>query len=119
MRDGSYPGSYPATGIASPTGTAGARRPPKQRDLFLILLEALYESRRRKIERVLLRYQYLIDRVERRKAEQRKALKPAWWTRKSRQYRQVSERVNEQVNDRLAASHLLKRAKGVLLRILF
>jgi hypothetical protein len=111
MRDG----SYPATGIASPTGSPGARRPPKRRDLFLILLEALYESRRRKIERVLLQYQYLSDRVEQCKAEQRKAPKPAWRTRGSRQYRQV----NEQVNDRFAASHLLKLAKGVLLRIMF
>jgi hypothetical protein len=118
MRDG----SYPATGIASSTGTAGARRPPKRRDLFLILLVALYESRRRKIERVLLQYQYLIDRVEQRKAEQRKAPK-AWQTRGSRQYRrvnvQVNEQVDEQVNDRFAASHLLKLAKGVLLRIMF
>jgi hypothetical protein len=32
---------------------------------------------------------------------------------------QVNEQVDEQVNDRFAASHLLKLAKGVLLRIMF
>ena len=64
-------GSYSATGIASSTGKVGAERPRKRRNLFVILLEALYESRRRKTERVLLGYQSLIDRIERRRAASR------------------------------------------------
>jgi len=54
--------SYFATGIVSSAGKA--RRPVRHKGLFTIILEAIYESRRRQTEKHLRRYQYLIGEVE-------------------------------------------------------
>jgi hypothetical protein len=64
------PVSYLVTGIASSAEIARAQRPSKRWSLFAILLEALYESRRRKAERILLKYQRLILRAEQRRARE-------------------------------------------------
>ena len=61
--------SYSFTGIVSSAGKA--RRPPRRKGLFTIILEAIYESRRRQTENTLRRYQHLIgvDDAEQYKAD--------------------------------------------------
>jgi hypothetical protein len=59
--------SYSFTGIVSSAGKARRR----QKGLFTIILEAIYESRRRQTENTLRRYQHLIgvDDAEQCKAD--------------------------------------------------
>ena len=52
------PASYLITGIVSSAGRAF--RPSGQKGLFTILLEAIYDSRRRQTENTLRRFQHLI-----------------------------------------------------------
>jgi hypothetical protein len=59
--------SYFATRIVSSAGKA--RRPPRQKGLFTIILEAIYDSRRRQTENTLRRYQHLIGEAEHRADE--------------------------------------------------
>jgi hypothetical protein len=61
--------SYFATGIVSSAGKA--LRSPSHKGLFTIILEAIYESRRRQTEDTLRRYQHLIgaDGAEEQKAD--------------------------------------------------
>ncbi len=54
--------SYSTTGIVS--FARRARRLPRQKGLFTIILEAIYESRRRQTENTLRRYQHLIGDTE-------------------------------------------------------
>jgi hypothetical protein len=54
--------SYSATGVVSSVGKA--QRPPRHKGLFTIILEAIYESRRRQTENTLRRYQNLLGVVD-------------------------------------------------------
>jgi hypothetical protein len=54
--------SYSATGVDSSAGKT--RRSPRQKGLFTIILEAIYESRRHQTETALRRCQLLIGDVE-------------------------------------------------------
>jgi hypothetical protein len=63
--------SYSATGIVSSVGKA--LRPARHKGLFTIILEAIYESRRRQTENTLRRYQNLLGVVD---TEQHQADEP-------------------------------------------
>jgi hypothetical protein len=54
--------SYSATGVVSSVGKA--LRPSRHKGLFTIILEAIYESRRRQTEKTLRRYQNLLGVVD-------------------------------------------------------
>jgi hypothetical protein len=54
--------SYSATGIVSSVGKA--LRPARRKGLFTIVLEAIYESRRRQTENTLRRYKNLLGVVD-------------------------------------------------------
>ena len=54
--------SYPLTGVVSSVGKAV--RPPRNKGLFTVILEAIYESRRRQTENTLRRYQNLLGVVD-------------------------------------------------------
>ncbi len=62
--------SYSVTGMVSSAGKA--RRPDRHKGLFTIILEAIYESRRRQTENTLRRYQHLIgaDDTEQHEADE-------------------------------------------------
>jgi hypothetical protein len=61
--------SYFMAGIVS--SAEKALRPTRHRGLFTIILEAIYETRRRQTENALRRYQHLIgvDDLEQREAD--------------------------------------------------
>ena len=60
--------SYFAARIVSSAGKAW--RPPRHKGLFTIILEAIYDSRRRQTENTLRRYQHLIGEVEQHQADE-------------------------------------------------
>jgi hypothetical protein len=60
--------SYFASRIVSSAGKAW--RPPMHKGLFTIILEAIYDSRRRQTENTLRRYQHLIGEAEQHQADE-------------------------------------------------